>query len=300
MKGVRIILLLVSVLLCFSLNSVSAKRYMMSVHTASSFSMQRPHLGEMKVSFFKVGQGDAILIILPNGKTMLIDGGPYEAGEVIIQKLIEKGINHLDVIVGTHPDMDHIGGLIPIIEQMPVSLVLDSGKTYSSFTYHTYRNSIKKRSIPFVRVKQGQYIPLDPKVTIQVLNNGESKDENNESSIVLKIRYGKADFLLMGDADVRTEKKIIKRYDVHADVLKVGHHGSYTSTSEQFLEKVNPQFAILSYDKKNPYGHPHQSVVSRLKKYGVMTYATDKRTIEMETDGKYIVMWSKLPLPLLK
>lgn len=143
---------------------------------------------------FKVGQGDAILIILPNGQTVLIDGGPYEAGEIIIQKLVEKGINHLDVVVGTHPDMDHIGGLIPIIEQMPVSLVLDSGKTYSSFTYHTYRNNIKKRGIPFVRVKQGQHIPLDPQVAIQVLNNGESKDENNESSIVLKVRYGKADF----------------------------------------------------------------------------------------------------------
>ncbi|MCI0767064.1 MBL fold metallo-hydrolase [Bacillus sp. TL12] len=300
MKSVRIILLLVSVLLCFSLNSTSAKRYMTSVHTAPSFSIQRPHLGRMKVSFFKVGQGDATLIILPNGQTMLIDGGPYEAGEVIIQKLVEKGINHLDVVVGTHPDMDHIGGLIPIIEQMPVSLVLDSGKTYSSFTYHTYRNNIKKRGIPFVRVKQGQYIPLDPQVSIQVLNNGKSKDENNESSIVLKVRYGKADFLLMGDADVQTEREIIKQYDVHADVLKVGHHGSYTSTSEELLEKANPQFAILSYDKKNPYGHPHQSVVKRLKRHGVMTYTTDKRTVEVETDGEHIVMWSNLLLPLLK
>lgn len=300
MKVVRIILLLVSVLICFSLNSTSVKRYMTSVHTVSSFSKQRPYLGRMKVSFFKVGQGDATLIILPNGQTMLIDGGPYEAGEVIIQKLIEKGINHLDVVVGTHPDMDHIGGLIPIIEQMPVSLVLDSGKTYSSFTYHTYRNDIKKRGIPFVRVKQGQHIPLDPQVSIQVLNNGKSKDENNESSIVLKVRYGKADFLLMGDADIQTEKKIIKQYDVHADVLKVGHHGSYTSTSEQFLEEANPQFAILSYDKKNPYGHPHQSVVNRLKRYGVMTYTTDKRTVEIETDGDHIAIWSNTPLPLLK
>ncbi|MGI2790327.1 MULTISPECIES: ComEC/Rec2 family competence protein [Bacillus cereus group] len=300
MKGVRSILLLVSVLLCFSLNSTSAKRYMMSIHAASFFSMQRPHLGKMKVSFFKVGQGDATLITLPNGQTVLIDGGPYEAGEVLIQKLLEKGINHLDVIVGTHPDMDHIGGLIPIIEQMPVALVLDSGKTYSSLTYHTYRNHIKKRVIPFVRVKQGQYLPLDPHVSIQVLNNGKSKDENNESSIVLKVRYGKADFLLMGDADIRTENKIVKRYDVHADVLKVGHHGSYTSTGEAFLKRVNPQFAILSYGSKNPYGHPHQSVVKRLKRHGVMMYGTNKRTVEIETDGEHIKMWSNAPLPLLK
>ena len=109
MRGMRIILLLVSVLLCFSLNSASAKRYMMSIHTTSPLHMHRQHLSKMKVSFLKVGQGDATLIIMPNGQTMLIDGGSYEAGEVIIQKLIEKGINHLDVIVSTHPDMDHIG-----------------------------------------------------------------------------------------------------------------------------------------------------------------------------------------------
>ncbi|MEC2443746.1 MBL fold metallo-hydrolase, partial [Bacillus cereus] len=157
MRSMRIILLLVSVLLCFSLNSASAKRYMMSIHTTSPLHMHRQHLSKMKVSFLKVGQGDATLIIMPNGQTMLIDGGPYEAGEVIIQKLIEKGINHLDVIVSTHPDMDHIGGLIPIVEQIPVSLILDSGKTYSSLTYHTYRNNIKKRGIPFVSVKEGQY-----------------------------------------------------------------------------------------------------------------------------------------------
>ncbi|HDR6267997.1 MBL fold metallo-hydrolase [Bacillus thuringiensis] len=300
MRGMRIILLLVSVLLCFSLNSASAKRYMMSIHTTSPLHMHRQHLSKMKVSFLKVGQGDATLIVMPNGQTMLIDGGPYEAGEVIIQKLIEKGINHLDVIVSTHPDMDHIGGLIPIVEQMPVSLILDSGKTYSSLTYHTYRNNIKKRGIPFVSVKEGQYIPLDPHVSIQVLNNGKSKDENNESSIVLKVRYGKADFLLMGDADVRTEHEILKQFDVHADVLKVGHHGSYTSTSETFIKKVEPQFAILSYGSSNPYGHPHQSVVKRLKRHGIMVYRTNKRTVEIETDGEHVMLESSGLMPLLK
>ena len=121
-----------------------------------------------------MGQGDATLIIMPNGQTMLIDGGPYEAGEVIIQKLIEKGINHLDVIVSTHPDMDHIGGLIPIVEQMPVSLILDSGK-HIVLLLIIRIGIILKRGIPFVSVKEGQYIPLDPHVSIQVLNNGNQK-----------------------------------------------------------------------------------------------------------------------------
>ncbi|GAA3322526.1 hypothetical protein GCM10020331_042750 [Ectobacillus funiculus] len=181
----------------------------------------------------QVGQGDATLLVLPNQKTVLIDGGPHEAGEVIMNKLIEKkGIKRLDLVVSTHPDMDHIGGLIPIIQQVPVAMVLDSGKPYGTLTYHMYVRSVKKkRRIPFIPAEEGKFLQMDPDVSIQVLNTGKKeKLQNNESSIVLKIRYKKADFLLMADADVRTEKKIIQTYPVHADVLKIGHHGSYTST----------------------------------------------------------------------
>ncbi|MEI4800508.1 MBL fold metallo-hydrolase [Bacillus sp. FJAT-51639] len=300
MKDVRIALFLFSAVLCITLNSATPIRQYGSIHMVSSFSSQRTHLGKMTVNFLRVGQGDATIISLPNGKTILIDGGPYEAGEPIIDKLIKKGIKRLDVVIGTHPDMDHIGGLIPIIEQMPVSLVLDSGKLYSSFTYHSYIRSIKKRGVPFLRVKEGQYIPLDPHISVQVLNDGKTKRENNESSIVLKIRYGKADFLFMGDADTHTEEEIVKKYDVHADVLKVGHHGSYTSTSEQFITAVAPQFAIISYDKKNPYGHPHRSVVKRLYRHGVIVHTTVKNDVEIETDGECITFEHQLPLPLLK
>lgn len=300
MKDVRIALFLCACVLCITLNSESHMRYDTSVQTISSFLSHRTHVGNLKVNFLHVGQGDATVITLPNGKVILIDGGQYEAGEVIIHKLIEMGIKRIDVVIGTHPDMDHIGGLIPIVEQMPVMLVLDSGKTYNSFTYHTYINDIKKRGIPFVRVKEGQYIPLDPHVAIQVLNNGKSKDENNESSIVLKVRYGKADFLFMGDADTRTEAEVMKRYDVHADVLKVGHHGSYTSTGEKFLQHVSPQFAVILYGKKNPYGHPHRSVTNRLYRHGIMMYTTEQKDVEFETDGENISIQGRIPLPLLK
>lgn len=300
MKDVRIALFLCACLLCITLNSESHMRYDASVQTISSFLPRRTHIGKLKVSFLRVGQGDSTVITLPNGRIILIDGGQYEAGEVIIHKLIERGIKRIDVVIGTHPDMDHIGGLIPIVEQMPVALVLDSGKMYNSFTYHTYINSIKKRGIPFVRVKEEQYIPLDPHVAIQVLNNGKAKDENNESSIVLKIRYGKADFLFMGDADTHTEEEVMKRYDVHADVLRVGHHGSYTSTGEEFLQHVSPQFAVISYGQKNPYGHPHRSVMKRLNRHGIMVYTTAKKDIEFETDGEHLSIQGDMPLPLLK
>ncbi|CAM4038644.1 competence protein ComE [Bacillus manliponensis] len=300
MKDVRIALFLCAYLLCILLNSESHMRYDASVHTVSSSLPRHTYTEKLKVSFLRVGQGDSTVITLPNGKVILIDGGQYEAGEVIIHKLIERDIKRIDVVIGTHPDMDHIGGLIPIIEQMPVALILDSGKTYNSFTYHTYRNSIKKRGIPFVRVTEGQYIPLDPHVAIQVLNNGKAKDENNESSIVLKIRYGKADFLFMGDADTYTEEEVMKQYDIHADVLKVGHHGSYTSTSEQFLKMASPQFAVISYGQKNPYGHPHLSVTKRIKRHGITIYTTAKKDIEFETDGEHLSIQGGTPLPLIK
>nr|WP_279663383.1 ComEC/Rec2 family competence protein [Ectobacillus ponti] len=255
---------------------------------------------KLKLSFLKVGQGDAAILILPNGKTVLIDGGPPEAGEVILHKLIEAGIQKLDLVVSTHPDVDHIGGLITVIQQVPVMAVLDSGKPYYSLTYKLYRRSIRKRRLPFEYAKEGVYLPLDPDVSIQVMNNGKKKLENNESSIVLKIRYQRADFLLTGDADVKTEREMIEKYDMHADVLKVGHHGSYTSTSRAFLRQVNPLFAVISYERGNPYGHPHRSVLRRLKRFGIQMYRTADGDVEFETDGRSISVNGDMPLPLVR
>jgi beta-lactamase superfamily II metal-dependent hydrolase len=305
MTYVRAIFFCLVLLICIGLSGVSYARYDFSVYTSKIISQDERQYGlffvpKLTVTFLKVGQGDATLIVLPNGKTILVDGGPHEAGEAVIHKLIQKGIKQLDLVVSTHPDMDHIGGLIPVIQQIPVNMVLDSGKDYYSLTYRMYIKSIRKRNIPFIFAKEGQYLPLDPNVSIQVLNNGKEKIENNESSIVLKIRYKKADFLLMADADTKTEKEVIRTYDVHADVLKIGHHGSYTSSSKVFLQKVSPQFVVISYEKGNPYGHPHRSVIKRLNRYGLQIYTTAFRDIEFQTDGDNIKIQSGMPLPLLK
>lgn len=305
MKYVRIVVFCFILCLCSGLSGVSYAGYSFSVHTSNVVyqeerSAEYRSPSKMTISFLKVGQGDATLIILPNGRTILVDGGPPEAGEAIVHKLIQKGIKRLDVVVSTHPDMDHIGGLITIVQQIPVSMVLDSGKAHYSLTYRIYVKSIRNRNIPFVIAKEGQFLPLDPNVSIQVLNNGQEKTKNNESSIVLKIRYNKADFLLTGDADMKTEKKIVTTYNVHADVVKIGHHGSYTSSSKSFLQLVKPQFAVISYGKGNPYGHPHQSVVGRLRRYGIQIYTTAAKDIEFETDGNSIQIQGRTPLPLLK
>ncbi|MFD3447909.1 ComEC/Rec2 family competence protein [Microbacteriaceae bacterium 4G12] len=305
MKYVRIVLLICCFTLCMDLSSVSYIRYHPSVHAIKHISSEAElkygkAVPKLRVIFLKVGQGDATLLVLPNGRTILVDGGPPEAGELLVHKLMERGIKHLDLVIGTHPDMDHIGGLATVIEQMPVSIVLDSGKPYYSLTYRMYVRSIKKRKIPFILAKEGQFLPFDPTVSIQVLNNGKSKTQNNESSIVMKVRYNKADFLLTGDADTSTEKEVMKQYNVHADVLKIGHHGSYTSTCKAFLQKVDPQFAVLSYEKGNPYGHPHQSVMKRLQRHGVQIYTTVKEDVEFKTDGNSFEIQKGPPIPLLK
>lgn len=305
MTYVRAIFFCFVLLICVGLSGVSYARYDFSLHTSKIISQEERgyhqlFVPKLTVTFLKVGQGDATLIVLPNGRTILVDGGPHEAGEAIIHKLIEKRMKQLDLVVSTHPDMDHIGGLISVIQQIPVTMVLDSGKHYYSLTYHMYVKSVRKRNIPFIYAREGQFLPLDPNVSIQVLNNGKGKNGNNESSIVLKIRYKKADFLLMGDADTKTEKNIMNTYDVHADVLKVGHHGSYTSSGKDFLQKVNPQFVVISYEKGNPYGHPHRSVMKRLHRYGTQIYTTASRDIEFQTDGESIKIQNGMPLPLLK
>lgn len=299
MKWIRIICFGLSVLFCLQLSGVSYATYDFPIQVSKIFSGQEQS-NKLKLMFLQVGQGDATLLILPNQKTVLIDGGPHEAGEVIMNKLIEKGIKRLDLVVSTHPDMDHIGGLIPIIQQVPVAMVLDSGKPYGTLTYHMYVRSVKKRRIPFIPAEEGKFLQMDPDVSIQVLNTGKRKLQNNESSVVLKIRYKKADFLLMADADVKTEKKIIQTYPVHADVLKIGHHGSYTSTGRLLLENVYPQFAVISYEKGNPYGHPHRSVMKRIRKFGIQVYTTADGDVEMETDGNSLQIQGGSPLPLLR
>ncbi len=293
--------------LCFCLAASTFAKQDFPVHTIPSFQYEakpqyyRDYSPKLSVTFLNVGQGDCTLIVLPNGKTILIDGGPHEAGEAVVRKLEEKRIGGIDLVVSTHPDIDHIGGLITVLQQVPIRMVLDSGKRYNSYTYLEYIRTIRKRNIPFIFAKEGQYLPIDPTVAIQVLNNGKAKEQNNEASIVLKMRYKHADFLLMGDADTATEELIIKKYDVHADVLKVGHHGSYTSTSKSFLHSVHPQFAVISYQKHNPYGHPHQVVRKRLRKYGIRIFSTAKHgDVEFVTDGKTIEIEGQLPLPLLK
>ncbi|MGR6903672.1 MBL fold metallo-hydrolase [Lysinibacillus sp. G01H] len=240
---------------------------------------------EMHVHFIDVGQGDSILIESPSGKTMLIDGGVKGAGQQIVSYLNELGINKLDIVVATHPDADHIGGLIPVLDNMTTEQFYDSGKVHTSQTFEEMLTQIDEKNIPYHVPKIGDDIEFDKDVNVKVLNANDQATDNNDASIVLKMTYGNVSFLLTGDAGVALEKEMLQ-YDVKATVLKAGHHGSNTSSSDEFVQAVKPEVAILSYGEDNKYGHPHAEVMDRLQAIGSKIYATaDLGTITVSTDG---------------
>lgn len=240
---------------------------------------------DMRVHFIDVGQGDSILIESPNGKTMLVDGGVKGAGPQVVSYLRELGVSKLDIVVATHPDADHIGGLIPVLNSMTIEQFYDSGKVHTSQTFEEMLTLIDEKNIPYDVPTPGDNIKFDEDVTVKVLNANEQASDNNDASIVLKIVYGNVSFLLTGDAGIALEKEMMQ-YDVSATVLKAGHHGSNTSSSEDFIRAVKPEVTILSYGKDNKYGHPHAEVVDRLKEIGSKIYATaDIGTITVTTDG---------------
>ena len=240
---------------------------------------------EMQVHFIDVGQGDSILIESPSGKTMLIDGGVKGAGQQIVSYLKELGINKLDIVVATHPDADHIGGFIPVLDNMTIEQFYDSGKVHTSQTFEEMLTRIDEKNIPYHVPKIGDDIEFDKDVNVKVLNANDQATDNNDASIVLKMTYGNVSFLLTGDAGVALEKEML-RYDVKATVLKAGHHGSNTSSSEEFIQAVKPEVTILSYGEDNKYGHPHAEIVDRLQAIGSKIYATaDLGTITVSTDG---------------
>ncbi len=240
---------------------------------------------EMRVHFMEVGQGDSILIESPNGKTMLIDAGVKGAGQQVVSYLKELGVNKLDKVVATHPDADHIGGLIPVLHAIPIEQFYDSGKVHTSQTFEEMLMAIDEKNIPYYVPKTGDFIEFDKDVTVKVLNANEHATDNNDASIVLKVVYGNVSFLLTGDAGIALEKEMMSN-DVTATVLKAGHHGSNTSSSEDFIRAVKPEVTILSYGEDNKYGHPHAEVVNRLQAIGSNIYATaDLGTITVATNG---------------
>lgn len=251
-------------------------------------------VGLFEAHFIDVGQGDSTLLVTPNGKTVLIDGGKESEADQLVQHLTDIGIQTIDLMVATHPDADHIGGLVPVLEQFEVKKVVDSGKSHTTQTYMDYLALIDQKNIPFEIAKEGSFLNVDSAVIIEVLNALEESSDTNDSSVVLKVSYKESDFLLTGDADAEIEAEMMAEgYNLDSEVLKVGHHGSDTSTSQAFLEAVNPIIAAVSVGD-NSYGHPAQTIMDRLTNYGLELYTTKQSgDILMTTDGQEIVVYTE-------
>jgi competence protein ComEC len=243
--------------------------------------------GNLTVHFIDIGQGDSIL--LEHGDdTMLIDSGEIGKGDDVASYLKSEGITSLDYVVATHPHSDHIGGMSVILNDFPIGHFVDSGYPYTSKTYENMLTTIDKKNIPFSTPKRGEKIDFSSGIDVQVLNPGSAyfTDDVNQNSVVLKVTDGRVTFLLMGDAGLEAESAIMNDgYDVNGDILKVGHHGSRTSSSASFISAVSPSASIIEVGAGNDYGHPHQETLDRLQKISKV-YRTDlDGTITISTDG---------------
>jgi len=255
-----------------------------------------PSGGTLAVAFLDIGQGDSILIRSPNGTTLLIDGGnsDKDGREVIVPKLQEWGADHLDVMVATHPDADHIGGLPYVLENFPVETVALTGQVHTTQIYERFLTDIRDLHINAIQVRTGTTIPFDSAVNLEVLGPDDRfvqvQGDNNNASIVIKLTYGQVSFMFTGDAEGEEEAAILASgADLRSTVLKVGHHGSRSSTSEDFLAAADPQMGVISAGEGNRYGHPHQEILDRLAQHGVTIYRTDlSGTITITTDGSTI------------
>ena len=245
---------------------------------------------ELKVHFIDVGQGDSILVQFKD-KNLLIDAGPRSSSNDLLKYL--KGINltKLDYVVATHPHEDHIGGMPEIIKNFEIGEFYAPKKQASTKIFQTMFEDLKKKNHKINVAKAGVSLDMDSDISVEMIAPNSSDYENvNNYSAVIKVTYKDTSFLFTGDAEKLSEKEILqKKYDIKADVLKLGHHGSSTSSSKEFLDKVNPKIAVASLGKNNDYGHPHKEIIKAMKDRKISFYRTDELgTIVLKSDGKNI------------
>lgn len=243
----------------------------------------------LKVHFLDVGQGDSILVQLPNGKNMLVDAGKNDSASTIINYLKSNGIKRIDYLVGTHPHEDHIGSMDAVIKNFEIGEVLMPKATTNTQTFRDVLTAVKSKGLQINTAKAGVSMLEDGNLSVKLLAPcGTTYADLNNYSAVIKVKYGDIGFLLSGDAEALSEKEILASgADVKAQVLKVGHHGSNSSTSPEFLKAVSPKYAVISVGAGNDYHHPHDVTLNKLNKAGVTVLRTDEKgTIVFSTDGK--------------
>lgn len=252
---------------------------------------QNSHRG-FTFAMLDIGQGDAIFIESPTGTQILVDGGPPRKILSQLSRVMSPFDHTIDGIIITNPDQDHIGGLLDVLKVYKVDRVFEPGTYNDSKTYQNLEVEIKDKNIPDILAKKGMRLDIGGGAAIDILfpDRDVSLWDSNDGSIVARLSYGKTSVMLTGDATAETEKIILGEYSKTAltsAILKVGHHGSRTSTSEAFVKAVTPTYALISDGKDNNYGHPHQDTLDTLVQFGAKIFRTDLLgTIIMKSYGK--------------
>lgn len=241
---------------------------------------------DLKVYFIDVGQADSILI-LNKEESMLIDAGNNEDGETVVNFIKDKGITKLKYVVGTHPHEDHIGGLDNVINTFEIENILMPKIQTNTKTFEDVLDAISNKELTITAPKKGDKFNIG-EANCEILNETiEDKSNLNLSSIIIRLDFGNKSFLFTGDAETENENSLESWEEV--DVLKVGHHGSTTSSSMKFLKQVSPEIAIIMVGKDNEYGHPKKDILKRLNNIDSKIYRTDENgTILVTTDGNEI------------
>lgn len=247
--------------------------------------------GKLLVAFLDIGQGDAIYIRTPSGADMLIDGGPGRSVLRELGRVMPFYDRTIDVVLATHPDADHIGGLPGVFEKYKVKYFVESGLDGKTELWKELQKKINEENTKKMIVRDGsvlsfgsaQFTVLSPSFVVEDM-------ETNDASIVGRLKYGESTFMLTGDAPIYVENKIVSDHlapELRSDVLKAGHHGSKTSSGTNFISVVQPKFTIVSAGKDNRYGHPHKEVLDRLEALKTQILRTDKQgRIVFESDGR--------------
>ena len=240
------------------------------------------NVGNLNIYYFDVGQADSILLRCDD-QNMLIDAGNNADGKLIVNELKSMGIDTIDYLIGTHAHEDHIGGLDDVIDNFNIENFYMPSKEYTSATYKSVLKSAENKNLKIVAPKIGDKFTLGS-ATCEVMSIDNDAKELNLTSIVIEVTNGDNKFLFTGDAEIENEEK---RLWNDIDVLKVGHHGSRTSTSEDFIEQTKPEVAVISLGEGNSYGHPHKETMDLLNEYNVTIYRTDTQgTIHITSDGE--------------
>lgn len=253
---------------------------------------QEDRAGELMVAVLDIGQGDAIFITAPNGNQVLLDGGLGAAVLRELGQVMPLYDRSIDLVIASHPDADHIGGLVDVLKHFTVSGFMEPGAPSNSVIYRTLKQAVAAQQLTPIIARRGMKVVLDRDVFLDILYPDQDVssfiNKTNDASIVARLVYGQESFMLTGDAPSNVEQHLISLEGdkLHSTVLKVGHHGSRSSTSAEFIQSVKPDFAAISVGAQNRYGHPTQEVLDRLAAGKVETFRTDKQgRVTFKTNG---------------